>query len=124
MRNIARRRGQPAFRSSLMNLYGKRCAVSSTSIVEILEAAHIRPYDGPSTNKLQNGLLLRADLHTLFDLGLFAIHPITRTVVFSRKLKGTAYDREFGGKKIRFPTEKRFEPSAQALLDHFQKLEP
>lgn len=124
LRNITLRRGRPKFRRSLLRLYGKRCAVSNTSIVEILEAAHIRPYDGSSTDKPQNGLLLRADLHTLFDLGLFAIDPKTRTVVFSRKLKGTAYDREFGGKKVRGPIEKRFEPSVQALSDHFRQREP
>ena len=124
LRNITRRRGQPAFRSSLLKLYGQRCVVSGTSVEEVLEAAHIRPYDGPSTNQPQNGLLLRADLHTLFDLGLFAIDPRTRTVVFSRRLKGTTYDREFSGKRVRGPIEKRFEPSAQALSDHFRQREP
>src|ERR1700722_13744752 len=41
----------------------------------VLEAAHITPYMGASTNSLLNGLLLRADIHTLFNLGLISIDP-------------------------------------------------
>ncbi len=40
-----------------------------------VEAAHIRPYRGEEDNHIENGLLLRADIHTLFDLDLLGINP-------------------------------------------------
>jgi len=46
----------------------------------VLEAAHIKPYRGKTDSHLENGLLLRADLHTLFDLNLIGVEPDTLTV--------------------------------------------
>lgn len=73
-RQIAARQGQAKFRKELLDAYGGRCCLSGCSIREIVEAAHIYPYAGESTNDLTNGLPLRGDLHTLFDLGLIRIH--------------------------------------------------
>ncbi|WP_169719739.1 HNH endonuclease, partial [Novosphingobium acidiphilum] len=56
-----------------MKAYDGKCAVTSCAIEPLLEAAHIHPYLGPKTNHVTNGMLLRADIHTLFDLGLLAI---------------------------------------------------
>ena len=55
------------FRDALIGAYAGRCAITGCSVLDILEAAHITPYLGPDTNHVTNGLLLRADLHTLFD---------------------------------------------------------
>jgi hypothetical protein len=74
-RQIRERRGQQSFRDGLMRHYGKRCMVSGCSVLDVLEAAHIKPYRGEKDNHPQNGLLLRADIHTLFDLHLIGIHP-------------------------------------------------
>lgn len=63
--SIVKRRGQPEFRRKLLTVYQGRCAISGTDAVEALEAAHIVPYKGAATNHPTNGLLLRADLHTL-----------------------------------------------------------
>ena len=57
-----------------------RCMVSGCQLVDLLEAAHIRPYRGENDNHPSNGLLLRADLHTLFDLDLLGIDPETLLV--------------------------------------------
>lgn len=62
------RRGQPAFRNRLLTAYQRCCAVTGSSTEEVLEAAHIQPYRGEHTHIVQNGLLLRSDIHTLFDL--------------------------------------------------------
>ncbi|HZZ18730.1 MAG TPA: HNH endonuclease signature motif containing protein, partial [Opitutaceae bacterium] len=70
---IVRRRGQKEFRESLLVAYDQRCAITNCDAVDALEAAHIIPYQGSATNNVTNGLLLRADIHTLFDLGLIAI---------------------------------------------------
>ena len=69
-RMIAQRRGQSAFRNNLFDVYGGRCAITGCEVPDVLEAAHIFPYRGEDTNKVVNGLLLRADVHTLFDCGL------------------------------------------------------
>lgn len=69
-RAIAYRRGQSVFRRDLMYAYSSVCAVTGTTASDVLEAAHIYPYRGAHTNRVDNGLLLRADIHTLFDLNM------------------------------------------------------
>lgn len=76
-RQIRARRGQKAFRDALRARYGDRCVVTGCGLLAIVEAAHISPYLGPKDNAPDNGLLLRADIHTLYDLDLIAIEPIT-----------------------------------------------
>ncbi len=88
MRAICIRRGQPAFRAILLAAYDGRCAVTGCDVEEVLEAAHISPYSGPSSDNVCNGLLLRADIHTLFDCGLLAFDPETRQVMLADRLGG------------------------------------
>lgn len=90
-REIAVRRGQPAFRARLISNYGC-CVVTGCRLSSVLEAAHIVPYSGPGSNHISNGLLLRADIHTLFDLGLLSIHEADFTVLVSERLFGTEYE--------------------------------
>lgn len=89
---IVQRRGQPAFRRRLLRAYGGQCAITGCDAPAALEAAHIVPYLGGSTNVVTNGLLLRADVHTLFDLGLIGIRASDRVVVLDDQLVGTVYD--------------------------------
>jgi hypothetical protein len=72
-RMVVLRQGQAIFRQKLMVAYENRCAITGCEIPQVLEAAHIMPYLGEHTNHVTNGLLLRADIHTMFDLGLFKI---------------------------------------------------
>jgi hypothetical protein len=74
-RQIRERRGQRQFRDALRRWYGGRCLVTACGILAVLEAAHISPYRGEDDNHPENGLLLRADIHTLFDLDLLGIEP-------------------------------------------------
>lgn len=74
-RAIVLRKGQEDFRRALLNAYDRRCAITGSGVVEILEAAHICPYLGEHTNRPDNGLLLRADVHTLFDKGMIYVDP-------------------------------------------------
>ncbi|XIA63346.1 HNH endonuclease [Bradyrhizobium sp. TZ2] len=78
---VVRRRGQAKFRKNLLDAYKTKCAITGCDAAEALEAAHIAPYRGDHTDHIQNGLLLRADVHSLFDLGLISINPKTMTVV-------------------------------------------
>jgi len=90
-RQIVARRGQAGFRQKLLTAYGATCAVTGCAISEVLEAAHLRPYRGPESHTTPNGLLLRADIHTLLDLQLLAFDPVTRRVLISQNLKHSQY---------------------------------
>ena len=101
---VVRRRGQKKFRDALIAAYGGRCVITGCDATEALEAAHISPYQGEHSHHPQNGLLLRADLHSLFDLGLIAINPATMKVIISKRLLGSQY-KHHDGQVIREPTE-------------------
>lgn len=96
LRSVVQRRGQPAFRKALIEIYGGRCAMTGCAVVDLLEAAHIYPYRDGATNDPSNGLLLRADLHTLFDLRLVSVEPDSLVVVASPSLGETEYASYFG----------------------------
>lgn len=117
-RAITVRRGQAIFRNTLLDAYAHRCAVTSCSVVDVLEAAHISPYMGTVTNHVTNGLLLRADIHTLFDCGLLSVDPATRTIVIADSLVGSTYE-SLGGRKLRVPKNPAYTPSRKALTRHF-----
>ena len=117
--SIVRRRGQGAFRTALLGAYGGRCALTGCPVTEVLEAAHITPYRGVDTNNATNGLLLRSDIHVLFDLGLIGIDPETKRVVVGAGLSGTVYD-QLGGQQIAEPNDEALSPSPAALAEHFQ----
>ena len=90
-RQIVARQGQAGFRSALLGAYEGRCAVTGCDAVPALEGAHLRAYRGSESNAVTNGLLLRADIHTLFDLRLWAPDPETRNIIISKLLAGTQY---------------------------------
>lgn len=75
------------------------------------------PYAESYANHPQNGLLLRADLHTLFDLGELWIDADSMTVGISEKLVGTAYD-QFQGTDLHLPNDPAMQPSRAALERH------
>lgn len=85
------RQGQQAFRSELLRVFNGRCVISGCDVSQVLEAAHIMPYSQTLSNDPGNGLLLRADLHTLYDLDLIRICPQTNKVSVDVSLKDTEY---------------------------------
>lgn len=115
--SIVRRRGQPAFRQKLLTIYNGKCAITGCNMEVVLEAAHILPYRGPQTNHPSNGLLLRADIHVLFDLGQIAVDTNTMTVLIASELDGTCYA-ELAGAKLHLPNIKALCPSSEALDQH------
>lgn len=70
---IKARRGQADFRARLLAAYGRRCCISGCRVEALLEAVHIRPHAVAPNYDTRNGLLLRADLHTLYDLHLLGV---------------------------------------------------
>ncbi len=119
LRTIVQRQGQPKFRQQLLGIYGAQCVISGCNAVAALEAAHICPYKGNRTNNPTNGILLRSDLHTLFDLYLISIHPVQNKVTLAPQLQQTNY-REFENKKLNFPVNG---PSSEALQQHWNEFQ-
>lgn len=113
-RAIIQRRGQRSFRRGLLAAYGSRCQVTHYTGEPALEAAHIYPYSegGEYTNDLRNGLLLRADVHVLFDLGLLKVTPESLTVRIMHPLAGSSYT-ALDGTVVRVSPNLR--PSVEAL---------
>jgi putative restriction endonuclease len=69
------RLGQGSFRILVTDAYERRCAVTGERVLPVLEAAHVRPYALGGEHRIDNGLLLRSDLHTLFDRGYLTVTP-------------------------------------------------
>ncbi len=78
------RLGQGAFRVLVTDAYARRCAVTGEKTLPVLEAAHIRPFSREGPNAVKNGILLRSDLHKLFDLGYVTVTPDLRLEVSGR----------------------------------------
>ncbi|MET0418989.1 MAG: HNH endonuclease [Actinoplanes sp.] len=84
------RPGQQAFRQLLLQHY-RTCVVTGEPLDDVLDAAHVAPFNGPQSDVLENGLLLRTDIHRLFDRHLFSFE--NGRVVIGPPLLGTSYER-------------------------------
>jgi hypothetical protein len=114
LREIVQRYGQAEFRASLFHAYGRRCMVTACDATWAIEAAHILPYRGPRTNHVSNGVLLRCDIHTLFDLNLIGIHPDELTIEISDALARTCYC-ELSRRRLAIPSFSKVRPDTEAL---------
>ena len=118
--SILTRRGQQAFRISLIEAYGGRCAVSESRVEPLLEAAHINPHAEGGDYRVSNGILLRSDIHTLFDLHLLGIDESLR-VHLKESIRSSEFAR-FHGKRIEtLPASFLHHPSPAALQERFQR---
>ncbi len=118
---ILPRLGQGAFRVLVADNYNRTCALSSSHILHILDAAHIRPYAQGGTHSPTNGLLLRQDIHTLFDRGYITVTPEYKVEV-SKRIKqefnnGADYY-ALHGRQINLPAIEQLRPSSEALKWH------
>jgi hypothetical protein len=121
--SIIRRLGQQSFRRKLISAYNARCVLTRCKTIWVLEAAHITPYRGVRTNAVANGLLLRADVHTLFDLALISIEPSKFVARVSTLLEGSHYE-ELDGRQPTLPKKLAHHPSAAALEYHYRLFRP
>lgn len=113
------RRGQPEFRAALLTAYGSRCAITGCDVVDALEAAHIIPFANEKTYSLSNGLLLRGDIHTLFDLFLLAVNPDKATVHIAPQLVDSYGTLE--GTKLALPSAASAQPDRCRLQRHYNE---
>jgi putative restriction endonuclease len=93
---IRMRRGSTTFRDKLLSRYGQRCMISGCSVLALLESCHVGPTQRPDDDHPANGLLLRSDLHTLFDLNLIGLNPSNLEVAVHDSLVGTEYQKFAG----------------------------
>lgn len=118
--SIVRRQGQSGFRKTLLQAYNGKCCITDCDVEAVLDAAHIIPYQGTDTNHVANGLLLRADIHNLFDLYMISINSKIGKVEVSSSLKDTQYW-YLNGKNLSVPLDLAFQPSNDALNYHYSK---
>ena len=102
--------------------YERRCAVTGERTLPVLQAAHIKPFNLVQRHDLSNGLLLRSDLHTLFDLGYVTVTPHDRRLRVSRRIhdefeNGRDYY-ALDGRHVRPPRAPFPSPSAEMLEWH------
>jgi putative restriction endonuclease len=122
---IQPRLGQGSFRVMVTDAYHRRCAVTRERTLPALEAAHIKPFKDEGPNRVDNGLLLRSDIHRLFDSGYVTLTPNYRFEV-SRRIKeeyenGRDYY-AFNGRQIELPGQNQFLPSVDFLRWHNEKV--
>jgi putative restriction endonuclease len=78
------RLGQSSFRVLVIDAYKRRCAMTGEKTLPVLHASHIKPYAKDGPHSIDNGILLRADLHILFDMGYITITPKHEVVISNR----------------------------------------
>lgn len=115
------RLGQGTFRVLVTDIYDRRCAVTGERTLPVLQAAHIRPYSRDGPHDPRNGLLLRSDLHTLFDRGYVTVSPDRRFEVSRRIREEFENGREYyrlHGQPVREPGRPDWRPSPEFLDWH------
>lgn len=122
---ILPRLGQGAFRIIVADAYERRCALSSSHVLHVLDSAHIKPYGVSGTHSPTNGILLRKDIHTLFDLGYITVTPDYKVEVSNRIKQEFDNGAEYyamHGKDIHLPKVQQFRPSQDMLSWHNEKI--
>lgn len=119
------RLGQGTFRTAILDAYGRACAVTTEHSLPVLESAHIRPYARSGKHEYGNGILLRVDIHRLFELGFVSVDPDLRFRV-SRRLRdewkngATYYERD--GQLIHVPKHPDLQPDKRLLQWHYEEV--
>lgn len=118
---ITPRLGQGAFRVAVTEAYGRQCAITDGKVLPALDAAHIKPYSEGGFHSKPNGILLRKDVHSVFDAGYATVDQNYRFLV-SKRVKevfnnGEEYLR-LHGKALRLPKLKSDWPNIDFLHWH------
>ena len=118
------RLGQSSFRVLVTDAYNRRCAITGENTLVALEAAHIVPYANEGTHDVRNGLLLRADFHRLFDVGLVGVTPDLKIRISPRirdaYANGKVYYRMNEQKLMVVPHQAALMPDPDRLNWHMQ----
>jgi putative restriction endonuclease len=118
---IRPRLGQGTFRIMVTDMYSRRCAVTGERTLPAVDAAHIRPYADGGDHETRNGLLLRRDIHSLFDAGYVTVTPEYRFEVSRRIREEFENGRDYyamHGAIIAVPDRADRQPDRDALVWH------
>lgn len=116
----ARREQQTRFRNTVYSAYGGRCAASDNNIDNILQAAHIDDFRGRKSQIVQNGILLRVDIHMLYDANLLGITPDSHRIVLSNNVDMSDYEFLLG-RQLRLPRDRAKRPNDELLDIHYKR---
>jgi putative restriction endonuclease len=119
------RLGQSSFKAVVLDTYHRRCAISGTRIPPVLQAAHIRLVTAGGEHRLDNGLLLRSDIHTLFDRGYLGVDPKFRLRVSPRLRADFSNGDQLyaqAGQLIELPERRADRPSREFLQWHLDEI--
>ncbi|HNC22633.1 MAG TPA: HNH endonuclease [Opitutaceae bacterium] len=116
------RLGQGAFRAEVTDAYSRSCAITGEKTLPALEASHIRPYARNGPHETRNGLLLRSDLHNLFDQGYLTV-TLDYRVKVSRRIReefqnGRHYYALDGQRLALLPEDESARPAPEFLEWH------
>jgi putative restriction endonuclease len=115
------RLGQGAFRLAVTDAYNRECAITGGRVLPALDAAHIQAYGSGGEHAVSNGLLLRKDIHSVFDAGYLTFDESMRVVVSDRVRteynNGNEY-RRLHGEKLRLPPNPKFQPDPARMRWH------
>ena len=115
---VRRRRGQREYRFKLMEKFGEVCAFSGEQPPQVLEAAHIDSFARTGSHDLNGGLLLRRDVHTLFDANLMTVEPGTWRIHVAPRIQQFSTYRGFHGQELQVPSNSR--PDTPLVEEHFR----
>jgi hypothetical protein len=116
---VRRRRGQREFRFKLMERFGEICAFSGEQPPQVLEAAHINSFAQTGEHHLNGGLLLRRDIHSLFDANLISVNPESWKIQIAPRLQSFETYRPLNGRSLLVPEGSR--PSVDLVRSHFDQ---
>lgn len=120
------RLGQGAFRVLVTEAYNRRCSITGEKTLPVLDATHIVPYSQHGTHEVRNGILLRQDIHTLFDKGYLTVNE-EYCVEVSKRIKedygnGKEYYAMHGKKLVVIPDKNNSMPNKEYLFWHNQNI--
>lgn len=116
--------GQQAFKSLVLTSYHRRCAITGNKVEPVLQAAHIRPVAREGAHRVDNGLLLRSDVHILFDRGYLGIDDRFRLHVSPLLRSDYGNGDEFysrAGTVIDIPDRRLDQPSRESVTWHMDE---
>ena len=116
------RERQQQFSKAVYAAYGGRCAISDVGVSEALQAAHIDDYRSEKSQIVQNGILLRADLHLLYDANLLGIKPGTHEIVLADSARVDPYRELIQAQPVlRAPLNSALSPDDDLLEMHYKR---
>jgi len=119
------RLGQGSFRIMVTDAYQRRCAVTQERTLPALEAIHIKPYGVSGPHRVDNGILLRSDIHKLFNTGYVTITPDYHFVMSRRIREVFENSRDYyamNGRSLLLPLKEKFQPSPDFIEWHNENL--